>query len=717
MIESQRRAATRCRKGLLLILWCAAAVCAAIVFLRPNELPPALAGTVLLDRDGLPLRVRLSADDRDLRPVDIASVSPWVVQALVAAEDQRFFRHPGIDPLALARALRQNLLYRRRVSGASTLSTQVVRLAEPRPRTPRTKLIEAVKALDLEQRQDKQAILGQYLDRAPFGGTLHGIESAARSYFDKSAADLTLAEAALLAGLPQAPSRLRPDRHPDAAGRRMRYVLDRMVANGFITHAQRTQALRQPLLPPALSRPFHAPHFCDLVLLRHPETTGTLRTTLDSGLQQAVEAIVARHLRDLSRDRVTDVAVVVLEVETGAVRALVGSPDYHHRAHHGMVNSALALRSPGSTLKPLIYGLALEQGLLTPGALLDDSPMILRDTTFANFEPSFRGEVSVRDALVLSLNIPALRVTSRVGLRETLDLLHALGLATLDRPVESYGLGIALGGGEVRLLDLVNAYACLARGGRHRPYHLLEGEADTEAEFRVFSPETAFLLADMLGGSERSLDLFGHVGDARLPRLAWKTGTSSGLRDAWTLAWNPDFVVGVWLGNHDGAGSPALVGARAAAPLAGDIFRHLGRADAGRWFTPPDGLRQRELADGTREWYVPGISAAPPPPRRTSGDRLQIASPASGSLFRLNSDLRQAQSIPLRARGNADGASLHWFANGNHLGGSTGALEWPLQPGEWNLTCVSPQGDRASVSIRVLASHVPPVTPRSAPLQ
>lgn len=695
------------KASLTLALFCAAAICAMVAFLRPPMLEDPPAGTVILDRDGMPLRVRLAADDSDLRPVNHASISPWVIQALIAAEDKRFFQHPGIDPLAILRAAGQNLRYRRRISGASTLTTQVIRMAEPRRRTPSTKLIEAFKAIGLERDLDKQAILEQYLNRAPFGGNLHGIESAAQRYFGKSAADLTLAEAALLAGLPQAPSRLRPDRYPDAAFQRMQYVLERMEAVGFINAGQRAQALRQPLDARAVERSFHAPHFSDWVLEHYRKSTGTVRTTLDSALQYAIENLVALHFRSLAGQGVTDAAVVVIDVESGAVRAMLGSPDYHHHHHHGMFNSALAIRSPGSALKPLIYALALEQGMMSPGTMLDDSPMILRDTSFVNFDQTFRGAVSVRDALVASLNIPALRVTAMVGLRETIDGLHALGLSSLDRPAGDYGLGIALGGGDVRLLDLVNAYACLARGGYYRPYRLIEDDVADRSGHRVFSPETAFMIADMLGGPERSLDVFGHAADARLPRMAWKTGTSSGFRDAWTIAWNPQYVVGVWLGNHDGSGSPALVGARSAAPLAGAVFRYLERrADGAVWFIPPETLRQRTLADGTREWYVPGVSVDPRT-QSPSVEPLRIVSPVSGSVFRVQPENRGEQVITLRARGMEPGTPLHWFANGEYLGQSADTLPWTLHAGKWKFTGVTPDGVRATATIRVTAAVRP----------
>jgi penicillin-binding protein 1C len=678
----------------------------AIALLRfsvPPNLERTPAGTVLLDRYGSPLRISLTPNDADSRPVDYASIPPHAVQALIAAEDQRFMRHAGIDPLAIARALAQNIIHGRRISGASTISTQIIRLAEPRPRTLSTKLIECLKALRMERHHDKPFILEQYFNRAPFGGNLTGIESAARIYFDKSAADLTLAEAALLAGLPQAPSRLRPDRHPEAARRRMQYVLDRMQALGFITASQRSEALRQPISVRAGKRPFRAPHFCDLVLQRNPAHQGPLRTTLDPAIQHTVEDLVVHHFRTLSRQQINDAAVVVLDVETASVRAMIGSPDYFNRSQSGMFNSAFAARSPGSALKPFIYALAFDQGMLTPGTTIPDTPMHLRDTRPNNFDNTFRGQVTAREALILSLNIPALRVTAINGLRETVDLLRSLGLQTLNRSAEEYGLHIALGSCEVTLLDLVNAYACLAREGIYQPCRFTEQDApNPENTFRVFSPEAAFMITDILGGEERSLDLFGHLADADLPRFAWKTGTSSGFRDAWTIAWNPRYVVGVWLGNHDGSGSPALIGAQSAAPLAGDIFRALERGHHSPWYTPPAQLRQRTLADGTTEWYIPGISIAPThtqPPAQT----LRIVSPVSGAAFRLTAQRQLNQRIALRADGVPPDTPLHWFANGDYLAKTRPdtPLHWPLKPGTWHLTCVTPEGIRATTSIQV----------------
>ncbi len=658
------------------------------------------SSTVLTDCHGRQLRVRLGAGDVDCRPVEHDAVSDWAGKALIAAEDKRFMSHGGVDPAAIFRAVCQNLFYGRRISGASTLSTQVIRLSEPRPRNLQTKVIEAVKSMQMEKALAKEDILEQHMNRAPFGSNLTGVESASRLYFGKSARDLSLVEAALLMGLPQSPSRLRPDRHPDAARKRMQYVLGRMERCGYITEEERKDAERQPVAVRMGRRPFDAPHFSDYVL-RKTGRKGIVSTSLDSGLQSAAEQIVASHSEQLSGRGVYGAAVVVLEVKSGAVRAMIGSPDYFDREHAGAVNGSLASRSPGSALKPFIYAMALEQGMITPGMKIDDSPMHFRDGTPVNFDGKYLGPVPVRDALVLSLNIPALKVTEQLGQIRVVDTLRELGMATLNRSAGDYGLGIALGSGEVRLLDLVNAYACLARQGIYRPFRLTEDEHASDADQRIFSPETAYMIADMLGGSERNMDIFGHMADVELPRFAWKTGTSSGFRDAWTIAWNPEYVVGVWLGNPDGSGSPALVGAESAAPVAGDIFRAIYPQSCQAWYEKPAGIREKLLSDGTRDLFVPGISQ--PVEIAEKSQPLKIISPVDGSVFRIQTDSPVRQEIELKAVGVKEGEVLHWFANGMHIGTSDTktALHWPLKAGSWTISCSGASGRAAKAEIGV----------------
>jgi len=687
----------------------------ALLLCSPWAVPPALdcygGGAVLTDRHGRVLRIVLTEDEQDNRPVALATVSPWVGPALIAAEDKRFAHHPGIDPLAILRAIRQNLTHRRRISGASTISTQVIRLARPRSRTLATKGFEALQAIRMERYLPKDAILEQHLNRAPFGGNLTGIESASRLYFNKSAAELTLAESALLVGLPQSPARLRPDRHAEAARKRMLYVLSRMEARGVITPAQRAAAERQPMRIATGHRPFEAPHFCDFIL-HHHRVEGTVRTTLDQDLQREVERVANRHTHAWRQRGIHGAAVVVLEVETGAVRALLGSPDYFDPDHAGMVNAAVARRSPGSALKPFIYAMALDQGIITPGSTIQDQPLRFRDHTPSNFDGQFRGPVTVREALILSLNIPALTLTRQVGLHRALVGLRELGLETLDRAPEHYGLGLALGGGECRLLDLVNAYACLAREGRYKPYRVLEPELAARDQppqpaadgQRIYAAETAYMLNDMLSGHERSQAIFGHMADARLPRIAWKTGTSSDFRDAWTIAWNPDYVVGVWAGNLHGGGAPGLVGAEVAAPLAGDIFRLLPGSRESPWFARPEGLRERHLADGSRDWYVPGISVKPQ--AAMAGEPpVQIITPANGATYRRLAGSAGDQSLALQAAASGHDATteLHWFANGAYVGASrAGApLYWDLQHGDWTIVCSDRRGGQDHITIRV----------------
>ncbi len=697
------------------------------------------ASVVLTDRQGEPLRIRLGVDDLDCRLGYEPAPEHWIVKALVAAEDRRFWSHPGVDVLAIARAIGQNLFFGRRISGASTLSTQVIRLAEPRRRTLLTKVIEAFHALQMERRYGKREILAQYLNRAPFGGNIVGIEAAARRYFGKGAAQLSLAEAALLAGLPQSPSRLRPDRHPERAKQRQAYVLERMAACGFITAREQAAAWAQPVPTRPEKYPFRAPHFCDWVGVPSPGgANSTVRTTLDGDLQRRAEGILRRHLRDGEAE---GGAVVVLDVKTGSVRALAGSPDYFDARRAGQVNGAVAPRAAGSTLKPFAYALAIDRGLVTPATMLTDIPLRFRDYDPRNFSAEFRGLVSVRDALVLSLNLPAIDVERRAGQERFHATLRDLGFATVSKPPEHYGLGLVLGNAEVRLLDLANAYACLARGGGWAPVRFVESEA-LPALKPVFSPEACWLVADMLSGEERAMDTTGHAADVRLPPMAWKTGTSAGLRDAWTVAWNPEFVIGVWVGNPDGSSSDELVGRQTATPIAWDLFRRLYPDNAGPWFARPAGVEIREVcavsgcvpgphcAHRIEDWSLAQVSRHEPCPVHRNGSAaawpaavasflarratpvaeeepaaaVRILAPARGSIYRWMPDLDvDAQKLALDAASDRAGERLHWFIDDRPVGQSRAGtpLFWPLQRGTHQIVCSSVRGPSDRVEIAV----------------
>ena len=693
---------------------------------------------VLTDRHGEPLRVKLGVGGMDCRPSYEPMPEHWIAKAMVAAEDRRFWTHPGVDGMAMARAVGQNVIFGRRISGASTLSTQVIRMMEPRDRTVLTKLIEAFRALQLERRHSKREILACYLNRAPFGGNRVGIEAAARRYFGKGAAQLSLAEAALLAGVPQSPSRGRPDRHPERAKRRQAYVLERMEACGFITAKEREEAWAQPLDARPGTYPFRAPHFCDLLGVPARATKESIvRTTLDLEMQQVAEGILRRRLQ---HSAATGGAIVVLDVKTGAVRALVGSPNYVDRLT-GQVNGAVAARAAGSTLKPFAYAMAMDRGYVTPATMLMDVPTRFRDFDPRNFSLNFRGWVSVRDALVLSLNLPAIEVERLVGQERFHSTLRELGLSTISKPADHYGLGLVLGNAEVRLLDLANAYACVARGGGWAPVRFVE-TAPSITTKPIFSPEACWIISDLLSGEERAMDTTGHAADVRLPPMAWKTGTSAGLRDAWTVAWNPDYVIGVWIGNPDGASSDELVGRKTATPIAWDLFRQLYPDNQGPWFARPAGVERRivcaasgrmpgpncahQIEDGciskvsryeTCSLHRQGVEATwpvavasylnlgkPSKEESTPIESVRIRTPARGSVYRWMPELDvNAQQLALEAGSDRSGETLHWFVDDRPVGKSrTGeSLFWPLERGAHQIVCSSVRGPSDRVQIVV----------------
>jgi penicillin-binding protein 1C len=702
------------------------------------------AGLILRDAKGTILRVGLGPDDVDCRPVYTAATNDWIVQALVAAEDHRFFRHAGVDPLALLRAVRQNLTTGRRISGASTLTMQAVRLIHPRSRTWRAKFIESVQALRLERAMSKAEILGQYLNRAPFGSNLVGIESAARGWFNRPPQGLTLGEAAMLAGMVQSPTRFRPDRNLAACLKRRGYVLDQMVRRGMIGRGQRLAAERMPVVLRRGPRPFAEPWFCDWAQRGVRRPTGDFTTTLDPALQYRANAAVQAHagLHDCA------VALVIIKVATGGVAAMSCSGDYFD-PQSGQLNTATTTRPAGSTLKPFVFAQAIDQGTLTPAWVLADVPRHFGNQAPVNFSGSFMGLVSAEEALILSLNLPALTLAGQVGLPRFWGKLHQLGLASLDRPAEFYGLGLALGNGSVSLLELANAYACVARGGAWRPCRpLVEQGPDDGAGRRVFSEGACWMVSEMLSGDARARDAVGHVAEARVPRFAWKTGTSAGFRDAWTVAWNPEWVVAVWCGDKRGwRGPETRVGKQVAAPLAWQLVRDLYPTGSGPWYARPATVidrtvcresgrvagalctdtRQDVALAGCSSWAIcpvhvrdaAGAIQTVWPPEVAAGlqtlsanpasgaatntaSALAIAAPATGTRFHVVDGIAN-QQVVFKVTGAATGETLYWFRNDRFIGVSTAPAPffWTPERGPSRFVVSSVSGAADSVELAV----------------
>ena len=547
----------------------------------------------ILDKEGNILRVFLGSKDRWLLPVELSEINPQLINATIAIEDKRFWHHHGVDPIAVFRSAWLNITHRKILMGASTLSMQVIRLLEDRPRTFPNKIIEAAHAIWLETIYSKQEILRLYFELAPYGGNIHGVKAASWRYFKKYPKDLSLAECALLAGLPQSPSRLRPDRHPERAQKRREMVLQSMLANGFIARDQFDLSNKEPVKAWHYSFPFVAPHFTVWAHSKYPSKP-VLETSLDPLLQEKAERILKNRLSELVDYKVHNGAVVILENKTGKVRALVGSNDFFDNEHAGQVNGALSRRSPGSALKPFTYAIGFDLGLYTPRMILADVPVQYQGYAPLDYSKKYRGPVTVRESLADSLNVPAVEVLQKSGYQRLYTLLKQAGMTTLTKGPEHYGLSLTLGTAEVRLLELANAYAMLARLGEFRSVSILD-KPDHVREKRLLSEGAAYLVADILEDSER-LALSDFVGNRRnLPRVAWKTGTSYGNHDAWTVAYNPEYTIGVWIGNFSGKPSKSLVGVEAAAPVAIRLFERIYANQPAPWYEKPASVGSRKV--------------------------------------------------------------------------------------------------------------------------
>ncbi|MDE2350536.1 MAG: penicillin-binding protein 1C [Alphaproteobacteria bacterium] len=668
-------------------------------------LPPNMAryqnvSPEVVARDGTLLRPFLSKDGSWRLRTTVDEVDPRYLKLLKAYEDKRFDEHFGVDPLALLRAVFQLVSTGHVVSGASTLTMQAARLLEPgRPRTVLTKLVQMARALQLEERYSKEQILSIYLTLAPFGGNLEGVRAASLAYFGKEPSHLDLSEAATLVALPQSPERQRPDRHAQRAKAGRDKVLARMVADDVVSAGDARVAGREGIVSQRIAMPMIAPHLARLLAQTQ---RGRIVTTLDAPLQTALERLATVeqvYFRDGS-----SLAVVVADNKTHAVLGYVGGVNYW--GAFGQLDLARRARSPGSALKPFIYGLAFDDLILHPLSMMEDAPTSFGDYAPHDFSGGFQGAVTARDALQESLNIPAVMVLDRVGpLAFTLALENAgahLAFPTRETPT----LPVALGGLGISVADITMLYTGIADGGVVRPLRYLK-DAPQGPPHRLFGPAAAYYLRQILDGVALPDGWAMGQGLLRGRAIGFKTGTSYGFRDAWAVGFSNDYTVGVWVGRADGAPSPGDVGLETAAPILLKTFGLLP-ADKSPPPSPPAGAilarSTDELPAGLRVFTRE--AEAQPQPRESHIPPPSIAFPPNGATLPLPVAPDMNRTITLKADGGQP--PLTWLVNGHLLGSFTRFQPVVLAPpgaGFARITVVDAAG--RSDTAQVLFKHLP----------
>jgi penicillin-binding protein 1C len=724
--------------GITILTLIVATVLLGIIWLPlPAELQTPLVGTpILLDLRGREIAELASQQARVQIPVPLSQMGDWLPRVTVTLEDRRFYRHNGIDWLATCAACLRNLRAGHIVGGGSTITQQLVKMACHRQqRSWLAKLYESVVAWKLERLWSKERILAEYLNRSSFGNRRLGPEAASRAYFGKPAHDLTLAESVYIAGLSQAPTRFNPWRHPDRAERKYTRSLDLLTQKGFLTSAQRG-LLRTTPFPGHFEPPHLAPNYVDAIKQLHPGIAGQVRTTLDLDLQQIAEVKLRALIASLNRYDVTDAAVVILDNAAGAVRAMVGSSNFADN----QVNGATRSRSCGSTLKPFVYLTAVDRRLLTAATLLADTPDAVRDT-YSDYDPQnfnhhYLGPVRVREALACSLNVPAIVALSRVGARSAFYELQKWGF-NFPRSIDDYGAGFILGNAEIRLTDLAAAYAGLARGGWAIRPKLLTSEFFPMT--RTASPSATEIITDILcdnNAREKSFGLNSPLAFAE--RVAAKTGTSSGFRDAWTVGFDKEHTVAVWVGNPDGRPMRDTLAVQCAAPLWAAVMHELLRND--HPIPPPnETLVKREICAATgllpsrfspakiTELFLPKTEPTQDSSTQFSNQgklllpveyagwclsrdnssgatvrpEPRILNPRSGASYQLDAVLPpKQQMIELLA---TIGGDVHWYVDGAAIPPQPdGRFFWQLAPGEWSLKVTGSSGiaeGKVSVSV------------------
>lgn len=704
------------------------------------------------DRNGLPLGTLLTRDQEHTSVIPLNQVSPQFIQAILAAEDGSFYHHGALDMKAIIRAIKEAIHAKRIVSGASTITMQLARMLDPVPRSFSGKMQEIWLSWRLVAGMNKDEILSAYINRLPMGGNIYGVEAAARTYFSIPASELNLAQASLLAAIPNNPTYFNPYEHWERLKQRQKYVLNRMVQEKYIDEANATRTLTEKVVFQSRQRGIiAAPHFLFWLANQISPTKtdnakeqSVIRTTINRPLQQFVEAQVQQVISSLAANNVHDAAALVIDNHTGEVLAYVGSPDYFDQVKLGRNDGVQALRQPGSTLKPFVYELALEKNLIRPNTILADVPAHYAIPGAKLYSPTdyterFLGPVRVRIALANSLNVPAVRVLEKVGVQIFLQRLHQLGFASLNQTPEHYGLGLTLGSGEVSLWELAHAYLTIARQGNPTPLvSTFNNSPVPSPQSPIPNPTIWQLITNILSDSHARATAFGVDSILNLPfPVAVKTGTSSNFRDTWTVGFTTDYTVATWVGNFNGEPMRQVSGVTGAAPLWNRIMLHLHEHQEPADFPSPKGLVQLPIC------AVSGLKPTPDctsvvqeyfyPEDKTSYERnrqldlppeynewlakqqrshfasgnLRILSPHQGDLFLLYPGEEAKQKLEFKLAVNKP-ASIEWWLNGEKLNTQSGnSLFWNLRPGNWTLEARSGEmSDKVSFQVK-LASMKP----------
>lgn len=547
---------------------------------------PIQYSTVIYDRNGDFLHGFLTSDEKWRMKTELDEISPLLQKTIIHKEDKNFYWHPGVDPLAISRAAFKNIIRGKRTSGASTITMQLVRLIDPQPRTYFQKLKEVWHALQLEWNYSKEEILQAYINRLPYSGNIEGIKSAAWIYFDKNPDQLSLAEIVTLTIIPNRPSSLKIGKANDYIIQERNKWLRSFAKDKLFDSTTIQLALEEPLDVQRRNLPRLAPHYARLL---KTSPNYNIHSTIQLGMQYNLEQIVKDYVNQVRLQGITQAAVIVIDNETREVLSYIGSADFFDEAAQGQVDGAKAIRQPGSTLKPFVYAIAIDEGWYTPKSIITDVAVNFKGYTPENFDRKFNGWVTLEHALGNSLNIPAVKTLNQVGTNNFIQLLKDAGFKQVAKDEKKLGLSVILGGCGSNLIELTNLYATLANQGEYAPLRFSLNDSIPNEKYSLWSEEASYMIHQTLTQIQRPDFPVHWQHTEKLPQIAWKTGTSYGRRDAWSIGYNKKYTVGVWLGNFNGTPSFNLQGATTATPLLFKIFNTIDYNSKSAWFDMPDG--------------------------------------------------------------------------------------------------------------------------------